>query len=400
MKLVHVDRVKNTNIAMEKLGNFKLKESVVDERITVLSVDKLRLRHFRNHSDLTLDFAPALVVITGENGAGKTNILEAISLLAPGRGLRNAKLCAMINQRQNEPQGWCIDAIINSLYGHTEVTTNLASNSSSTGKRVVKTNDRAIRSHTELSKLFGVIWLTPQMDPIFIASSSLRRRFLDRLVYNFDPEHASRMVIYENAMRQRLKLLREGRCDDVWLNALEHNMAENAVAIAHSRVQTVEYLQEAIYSSGGEFPQARLTLAGEIEEMVPQMAALQVEEIYTKKLKELRKLDMHSGRTNAGIHRSDLLVYHLGKNTEAALCSTGEQKALLISIILAEAKAKIKWHSSVPVLLLDEVVAHLDEPRREALLAELADLKAQCFITATDNKIFSSNANMAQFYQI
>jgi DNA replication and repair protein RecF len=367
----------------------------------ILSVECLDLHNFRNYPKFNCQFQAKPIIITGANGIGKTNILEAISFLSPGRGLRNAKLDEIGHKNQDIYAPWSIKTVINSKYGLLEIVTNYITQAGdNVAKRQIKINNQPSKSHAELAKIFSVIWLTPQMDPIFISGSSNRRRFIDRLVYNFDAEHATRVTCYENVMRQRAKLLKKNLRDVLWLKSLEQTMAETAVAIAAARVQTVEYLQAMINMDSGPFPKAIITMQGELEQKVATVPSVLIEEQFRIRLEQLRETDFFTGRTNAGIHRSDLLVYHCAKNIEAAKCSTGEQKALLLSILLAEAKARIKWKSSVPVLLLDEVVAHLDAERREALFGEILAINAQCWITGTDKAVFSSLKNYAQFVEL
>jgi DNA replication and repair protein RecF len=368
----------------------------------ILSVKSLHLTNYRNYANFSLKFRAEPIIITGDNGVGKTNILEAISLLSPGRGLRNSKL-EEIARKTGEftSSGWSVQSFIGSIYGSLEiVTSGSCEGKDKSGKRIIKINDQIIKGQAELAKIFSVIWLTPQMDPLFINSSLGRRKFIDRLVFNFDAEHASRVVKYESLMRERAKLLKKNYRDNLWLNALEQNMAEIAVAIAASRVQTVEYLQYMIDASDSPFPKAQIFMQGELEQKIVSLPSVEVENQFKDRLKSLREMDFFTGRTNAGIHRSDLLVYTKVKNIEAGKCSTGEQKSLLLSIILAEAKARIKWRYSTPVLLLDEVVAHLDEYRREALFEELLAMRAQCWITGTDKGIFNGLKNKAQFFEL
>ena len=359
----------------------------------LLSIKRLTLSHFRNYPSLRLDLTPQPVVITGSNGAGKTNILEAISFLSPGRGLRNAKLHEIDNQTQQEP--WAVATIVESMHGTRDIGTGRME-----AKRIVKIDGQTMRGQTELPTLFSVIWLTPQMDQMFISGAALRRKFLDRLVFNFDPDHASQVARYEYAMRERARLLKTPHPDSEWLTVLEHKMAETGIAIAASRKQTVEYLQQTIDNTVSPFPKAALSLAGDCEEALGTMPALEVEASLKEQLMWLRRKDAQTGHTNAGIHRSDLIVIHNEKQMPAELCSTGEQKALLISIILAEAKTRISWRHSVPVLLLDEIIAHLDSYRREALFADILAMKAQAWITGTDITLFSELKNHAQFLHI
>ncbi|MFN7037967.1 MAG: DNA replication/repair protein RecF [Alphaproteobacteria bacterium] len=371
------------------------------EKFTTLAVNQLYLENFRNYKNLSLYLPSKPIVITGHNGTGKTNILESISLLSPGRGFRNVKLGEIDRKLPGEsPMAWKVSALANTIYGPTEIVTFNESNYTNIrGKRIVKINNQSTKNQGELAEIFSVIWLTPQMDPIFLSSRSNRRKFLDRLVYNFDIAHASRVVKYENLLRERSKLLKENKYDSVWMSTIEHNIAEVAVAIACARVQTIDYLQNAINNTVSPFPKAKIFIKGDLELQVNNSPAIQLEKEFKDKLLSLRSLDFYSNRTNAGIHLSDLLVYHSEKNLEAHLCSTGEQKAMLLTIILAEARCRIKRHSSVPVLLLDEVIAHLDENKREALFSDLLELKAQVFITGTDAEDFNFLKNKAEFIE-
>lgn len=364
-----------------------------------LSISRLQLHDFRNYTQLRLTIDPAPVILIGQNGAGKTNILEALSFLSPGRGLRNAAL-GEIDRKSGEGQyPWTIAATVRAGGELHEIGTGRSGEAES-NKRVVKLDGQLLRGHAELAGILSVIWLTPQMDPLFISAAGLRRRFLDRLVYHFDERHASHILAYDHARAERAKLLKERRADPAWLSILERKMAETGVVIAASRVQTIAYVQQAIDMAGGPFPKADLQIEGTIEAMLATHPALQVEEYFCQELAASRLLDAKMGRTNIGIHRSDLLVSHRVKNMPAASCSTGEQKALLIAIILAEARARLAWHKSVPIVLLDEVVAHLDKERRQALFDDIEDIGAQVWMTGTDNVLFEGMRQKAQFFRV
>lgn len=365
-----------------------------------LSIRKLILTHFRSYPCLELELEALPVIITGANGIGKTNILEAVSFLSPGRGLRNARLTDIDHRGQSNP--WAVASVLEAMYGECTVGTGRSPSPANerSAKRIVKIDGNIMRGQAELASLFSVIWLTPQMDPLFLQGSSERRRFLDRLVYHFDPEHARRVAVYEYAMRERAKLLQQGRKDNQWLATLESKMAEAAVAIAVARREASDILQQAILQATTPFPKALIQVEGTVEQWVGGMTALQIEETLQKKLAETRQLDALTGRTSIGTHRSDFVVTHAEKNMPAALCSTGEQKALLLSIILAEARARAQWRQSVPVLLLDEVVAHLDGHRREALFQEILSLRAQAWITGTDAFLFEGLGTKAQYIDV
>lgn len=376
-------------------------------------IQKLQLKDFRNYPSLSLECAPTSIVIIGDNGAGKTNILEALSLIGPGRGgLRNAALPSMVRQQKEEdsllssepqPTSWSISAWVQSPYELMEITSWFAIESQDsgqihTGKRHIKINGQMIKSHTELSSYVSVIWVTPQMDPLFLAASSERRKFLDRLVYQFDPDHARRVLRYEHAMRERAKLLKQGSYNDPWITILERQMVEYGVAIAVARRETLSYLQQTIDQMHTPFPQPLLKIKGEIEEWLEHEPALAVEGRYIDMLKTTRALDQKTARTNTGIHRADLLVFHKSKNIPASQCSTGEQKALLLSIILSEAKARRQWRNITPLLLLDEVVAHLDKRARGALFELIDEIEAQAWLTGTDPSLFEGLQHKAQFF--
>lgn len=379
------------------------------------SISKLLITDFRNYKELLLNTENIPVVLTGSNGSGKTNILEAISFLSPGRGLRSIKLDEADRKHYNNvvslsidnakiitdstaTSPWRIAATI--LCGHEETKIGTGRDATTqSNKRIVKIDEQVIKSQAELTHAFSVMWLTPQMDGIFLASSSERRKFLDRLVYNFNPEHASLVYSYEHSIRERSRLLQENG-DKIWLGAIESKIAEKAVAIAIARLDAINIIQDSIDSSDGCFPKANLAITGYVESIVGNAPALETEELIKKKLFESRMEDARTGRTSIGTHRSDLCVTHIEKNMPAGLCSTGEQKALLLSIILAEARAKAMWKNKVPVLLLDEVVAHLDEKRRNALFDEFCMMKAQVWMTGTDESLFFGLQNRAQFLRV
>ncbi len=394
---------------------------------TAFSISKLSLSNFRNYDDLSLEINDKPVVITGPNGSGKTNILEAISFLSPGRGLRGVKLDevdrkvgigdwgsgieeragyegagdkAYPNPKSRIPNSspWAISAKITSANDTVQIGTG-RDVSSNANKRIVKIDGELIRSQAELANAFSVMWLTPQMDGLFLAPSSERRKFLDRLVYNFNPEHASLVYSYEYVVRERAKLLQENG-DASWISVLETKMAEKAVAIAVARVDAINIIQDAVYIAPTAFPKAGLKVDGYVESLIGTAPALEIEELLKKKIRDCRSEDARAGRTNIGTHRSDFCVTHIQKNMPAQFCSTGEQKALLLTIIIAEARAKAMWKNNIPVLLLDEVVAHLDINRRNALFEEFLAMGAQVWMTGTDSILFAELQGKAQFLEI
>ncbi|MCD8519997.1 MAG: DNA replication/repair protein RecF, partial [Alphaproteobacteria bacterium] len=260
------------------------------------------------------------------------------------------------------------------------------------------------KSQMALADYLSCIWLTPQMDRLFLDSSSGRRKFFDKLIFAFDAGHAGRVTRYENAMAQRSKLLREGKHDTAWLSGLESQMAETGVAIAAARLDFAVRLQKACDLAHEReetfFPKAQLRLAGTVEELLSKTPAVEVEELFAYQLKQSRARDSETGGAASGPHKADLVVRYKAKDMQADQCSTGEQKALLIGIILAHARLMRGERGAPPILLLDEVAAHLDENRRAALFDLLIDLGGQVWMTGTDESLFSAAKNRAQFWSV
>ena len=367
-------------------------------------IEKLKLHNFRCYERAALqELQSGLIVLWGANGVGKTNILEALSLFAPGRGLRSARARDMQNNVIAEP--WAVSALLRTGYGdEVRVGTGLDPASiKGKEKRSVRINGKAVRSQASLAKHLACVWLTPQMDRLFIDSSRERRKFLDRLVFTFDPGHSGRVTRYENALSQRSKLLREGKGEDVWLAALEQQMAETGVAIVAARLEYVRRLMSACKASDdSSFPRARFTVKGHVEEWLENggAPALQIEDRFKEALKQSRPRDALTGGAMEGPHKSDLAVVYDAKDMPADQCSTGEQKALLIGIILAHSRLIKAERGVAPILLLDEVVAHLDVDRRTALYEILHDLGAQCWLTGTEKELFSGIGAGAQFFDV
>jgi DNA replication and repair protein RecF len=362
---------------------------------------RLTLTDFRNYASLRLDPGPGRVVLTGPNGAGKTNLIEAISLLSAGRGLRAALFEDLA--RQGGKRGWAIAAQVASPEGETRLGTQWTPETEAQSQtRQVVVDGVPQKGPGILAHHFRVIWLTPAMDRLFAGPASDRRRFLDRLVTANDPEHASRVLVFEKLMRERNVLLEEARPDAAWLQGLEAQMAEAAAAIAAARLHAVQALQNHIkfLLRGSAFPASILSLQGDLEDRLKTMPAVQAEDEYRRLLGESRGPDKAAGRTLSGPHRSDLLVTHEPKFMAAALCSTGEQKALLIGLILAQASSVAEESGAAPVLLLDEVAAHLDVKRRSGLFETLSHLGAQSFMTGTDRALFDGLGKGADFLHV
>jgi DNA replication and repair protein RecF len=343
-------------------------------------IETLALTHFRSHRATRLAFDGRPVAIVGPNGAGKTNVLEAVSLLSPGRGLRRA--AAEDLARRPEVLGWKISAAVQGLSAAHEVETWAEPGDA----RQVRIDGKAA-TQASLGRVLRVLWLVPAMDRLWIEAAEGRRRFLDRLTLSFFPEHAEQTLTYEKAMRDRNRLIKDQVADAHWYAALEAQMAEAGEAITTHRRAAIARISAAAEPASA-FPSADLTLTGPdgSDEPVDLVQALA----------EGRRRDIAAGRTLVGPHRADLLARYAAKDVPADQCSTGEQKALLISLILANARALAQDLGRAPVLLLDEVAAHLDETRRAALYDEICDLGAQALMTGTEAELFAALGNRAQ----
>lgn len=382
-------------------------------------VSRLTLTDFRNYQFLRINAELAPIVVTGENGSGKTNILEAISFLTPGRGLRGARLAdikrftpALVTEEYQpteiSPTSWAVSATV--VRDEEEIEIGTAAEKSarecdedgikSFERRIVKIDGNKVSSQAELGKYISAIWLTPQMDRLFRGGSQPRRSFLDRLVYAFDVEHAKRTANFEHIYKEWYQLLKSGSKDNHWLEPLEESMAASGTAIAAARREQIAKLNTFIeHEPDDVFPNVILELDGTIEKMLDKMPAIEVEDYYKNMLKQQRKNILYNDTVD-GVNRTDFKVYYKRKRMPAELCSTGEQKSLLISIILAQAKSQTLHQGFAPVMLLDEVVAHLDDIKREALLEKIRDLNVQAWITSTNPELFGSLRNEAMFLTV
>jgi DNA replication and repair protein RecF len=365
------------------------------------AVLSLSLRDFRNYTDLQLRLSGRPVVLSGPNGAGKTNILEALSFLSPGRGLRRARL-SEVSRSNAGPCRWVAHAELASCVGLVAIGTGLAEAGAEDGgeRRVVRINGEAASSAHGLSEYLDVVWLTPQMDRLFVDGLSTRRRFMDRLVYGLDGGHARQVAAYERATRERNRLLKTGGGDAAWLAALESQMAEHGVAVAAARREGLARLEAGMALATGPFPRARLGAQGLVEGWLADMPALAAEEKFRGLLAGRRGIDREAGTATEGPHRSDMAVWHADKDQPAAQCSTGEQKALLIAITLANARLIRARRDMAPLMLLDEVSAHLDARRRAALYEELLAIGGQVWLTGTDEDLFADLSGRAEFFTV
>ncbi len=378
------------------------------------SVARLTLSAFRCYVYQRFDVGSESVVLTGANGTGKTTVLEALSLLAPGRGLRRARLDEL--KRLGVDGGgdahgasygagsgaWAVAAKVRTPSGERDIGTGLDSARASAGRerRHVRIDAQPARAHAVLASILTVSWLTPEMDRLFAEGGSARRRFLDRLVFGLDPDHARRVSAYEVAMQERSRLLRSGIGDAGWLTALEETMAAKAVAVAAARRDLAERLSGHT-ADRGYFAGATLAAVGTVEDWLAEnRTALAVECRLREALEQARAVDAEVGGASIGPHRSDLVVRHAETGRLARICSTGEQKTLLIAVVLASARLQKAERGTAPLLLLDEVAAHLDARHRAALFAEVADLGAQAWYAGTDRTVFAPLTGSAQFVSL
>ena len=348
-------------------------------------LSRLRLSAFRNYAAAALDLDGRHLVLTGPNGAGKTNLLEAVSLLSPGRGLRRASFDSLGNQASDQP--WAVAATVETPAGPADIGTGAAAD----GGRRVRINGANARAIEELSDYLRLLWLTPAMDGLFTGPAGDRRRFLDRLVTTLVPTHSAAVSSYESAMRQRNRLL-EDNADARWLGALEAEMAAHAAALHFARADAVVHLRALIAAGAVDpaFPAADVALTPLFEDRHEPASSPALEAELRALWAGSRALDRAAGRTLAGPHRVDLDVSYAQKQMPAALGSTGEQKALLVGLILAHARLVRAQAGLTPFLLLDEIAAHLDPDRRAALFAALDALDTQCLMTGTDPMLFAA----------
>ena len=363
------------------------------------TIASLRLIDFRSYTALDGRFEPGIVAFYGPNGAGKTNLLEAISLLSPGRGLRRAKagLLARVDAGKSRP-AWGINAVLHGEPDADEPTRiSIGQVPEFPRRRQLKIDGRNATG-PELARRISMLWLTPAQDRLFTGPAAERRKFIDRFALAFVPDHGGHSVRFEKARSERNRLISDGVTDRAWYEAVEADLSEFGARVAQARTLTIQNLQTEIAARETVFPQSLIGLSGTLEDMFLETNDLaSVTEFYRTQLANERHLDMRAGRTLTGPHRTEVHVTHKAKALPAALCSTGEQKALLIGLILAQARA---LGERSPILLLDEVAAHLDSIRRAALAEELIDLNLQVFMTGTDEGLFSDFGNRAQIMHV
>jgi DNA replication and repair protein RecF len=368
-------------------------------------VERLQLTDFRNYASLSLSVGPAPVVLTGANGSGKTNLLEALSLLTAGQGLRRAPYPELARMGAS---GWAVAARLNTPLGGLDIGTGLAPESEATGRggRIVRIDGETQTGSGTLGDRVDMLWLTPAMDGLFTGPASERRRFLDRLIAALDPSYRALLGRFERAMQQRNRLLADEVREPSRFEGFERIMAETGVAVAAARAFAVAELVTAIGARRDAarvavFPWAELVLVGTLETGLAARPAVDVEDDYARLLASSRERDRAAGRTLDGPHRSDLVVGHGPKEMPAKVCSTGEQKALLVGLVLAHGDlARQRRDGAAPILLLDEIAAHLDPARRAALFAEVLALGSQTWMSGTDPEAFSGLGRAAQFHRV
>ena len=349
-----------------------------------LYLSELSLSHYRSHKSVSLALDGRPVAIYGANGAGKTNILEAVSMLSPGRGLRRAKSDEIA--RAPERLGWKVSGVLHSLGQVHEITTRAEHGAN----RAVSIDDKTA-PQIALGRIARIVWLIPAMDRLWIEGAEGRRRFLDRMTLSFEPSHAEATVTYEKAMRERNRLLKDMVRDAMWYKALEEQMAEAGAAIIANRASTIVRLQQAMDAAETTFPRGDLSIEGDLIDSADSLRDA---------LDRSRGDDLRAGRTLIGPHRADMSAIYTAKSVEAKQCSTGEQKALLISLILANARALSEDFGAAPIILLDEVAAHLDAGRRAALYDEISALGAQAWMTGTGAELFGELGDRAQHIEV
>lgn len=364
---------------------------------TSIFLTALKLTDFRNYQQTGLSFDGRHVVLTGENGSGKTNLMEAVSFLSPGRGLRRATYGQVV--RKGAAAGFTIFTELEGMSGAVAIGTG-TDGAEGTGRKV-RINGTSAASTDELLDHARIVWLTPAMDGLFTGSSGDRRRFLDRMVLSIDPAHGRRVADFERAMRSRNRLLSERRMEPAWLSGLEEQMASLGIAMALARRELLQLLVGLISETSAEtpFPVPEIALTGFFADQL-EGPSIDLEDRYRDLLEQERYRDASAGRTLEGPHRSEMEVRHAQKQMDAALCSTGEQKALLLGLVLAHARLTRHISGFPPIMLFDEVAAHLDPVRRAALFERIDEIGGQAFMTGTDRSLFEALSDRGQFFNV
>ena len=357
-------------------------------------INRLRVRSFRAHNDISFEPGNSSVLISGSNGVGKTSILEAISIFSYGKGIRNAKFYDMISK---DKKGFLIDLELY-LTENFILEYQTSYNKINKSRKVVINNKEITAKYSR--KTIPMLWIAPYTEKIFTGSATQRRNFIDKLVNIFDSDHASRLNEYEKNIKQRAKLLKDNIDDVNWLEALEKKLSELSVSICSSRLDLLDRLSKQLKSSVDKFPELELEFYDSIENHLMKKAAIEVEEFLREKLASNREIDRLLGGSRVGCHKTDLMVENLQKNLSAELCSSGEQKSILISLVLSTASAFMEYTKKSPIILLDEVFTHLDLEKKSSLLEKLVDLQSQIWITATEKEKFFKDKKNFCFHHL
>ncbi|MEI8320434.1 MAG: DNA replication/repair protein RecF [Alphaproteobacteria bacterium] len=361
-------------------------------------IQQLNLFNFRNYDTLQLNLEKSSAVLIGPNGAGKTNILEALSFLSSGKGFRKAKLGALTNLAFPERE-WSVGVVLGLDQGDSiHIGTGLRADKEEE-QRAIKIN-QTFQPQSSLAEWVTVLWQIPQMDFLFSESLSKRRRFFDKLVAAFVPEYTQHLYRYDHALRERSRLLRERMSDPQWLKILEQTISQEAMAVVSLRQSYLENLSPFCSEHFSLFPRVLVSLAGELEQWSETMPSLEVEERFQEYLKNNRAQDAITGGSSMGVHHTYVRMHHVDQNKPIEICSTGEQKALILSLVLANCRLQTNLCMRTPLLLLDEIVSHLDEKRRLSLFEEIQSLGVQAWLTGTDGDVFEPFKKHAQFFEV
>ena len=357
-------------------------------------VSNLTIHNFRNHKALSIDSNAKFILILGQNGSGKTNILEAISMLSAGRGLRNCKNTDIITDFNKDLAEWAVNVdYFHAGLNHKILLGCKFKNILSSAKKVIKINDEELKRKSDILDIFRVIWFTPQMESLFLESSSIKRKFLDRMTFNFFPEHAKQVAEYEYFLQSRNKILSDTAWNENWLKQVEMKITTLSIQIIENRMNCIKMINSFLSTFKTSYLKPLVFVKGEIESILETDKMSAIDKLIIDKLKQSRGHDARSKRCSIGAHKSEMIVINREKNIIANLCSTGEQKSMIIALLLGQSYA-IYSHSKIsPILLLDEIFAHLDNTRKEDLILELRRTPSQIWISSTDTTLDKTVGN-------
>ncbi len=362
----------------------------------MIQIQKLVLSNFRNFSSRRIEFSSSSILLVGANGAGKTNILESLTLLGRSASLRGGDFDEMVKIAEKN------FTIYVEISNHEFIEKIAVSFDATQKKKILLINGEPVspkRQSDLRSHLINFVFLTPQLEQLFISGKSERRDYMDKIVSDLDHEHSGRINNYQKLLRERLLILQKHR-DDKWLNAVENKIVELGVSIAAARIEAIDFFNKAISSFASNFPKTKLCVLGEVEEMIAKQSAAQLEEFYKIKMKENRERDLVSFKTEFGVHRSDFDAIFLVKNISAKLSSTGEQKAIMLGITLARARISSAYKNQPTILIFDEVVSHLDEERKKNLFEEISAANLQAFFSATNSELIPAKPSQLDIHAV